>query len=278
MKHVVVIPYYCNEEIRRYLWIADLLQHLAKTKNTAVDVEFLLSPAPSIDSSDALFHGFSRLAPVKLYNCKTEAVGYPQRATAMFWEIMDHIADTYPYDPGFVLWLESDMVPIRPDWLDKLTGEWTSSGNLILMGPVIPEFRTRHGNLVPEHINGGSCYSKDFAKYVPREARKLYFDLELFSYVKATKRFKASNLFVLATYHEIPDLILSSEAVILHGYLQVKDKFVRRCIDIVKTQKRRSLARVMRFFRPIRCCKHGYWSRGSFFCPIHDRKTASAES
>jgi hypothetical protein len=100
--------------------------------------------------------------------------------------------------------------------------------------------------------------------------------LELFSYVRTTKRFKASNLFVLATYGEIPDLILNSEAVILHGYLQVKDKFVRRCIDVLKTQKRYNLASVMRFFRQVRCCKHAYRNRGSLLCPIHNRKRIAA--
>jgi hypothetical protein len=276
MKHLVAIPFYCEDEIRRYLWIADLLKSFRSNTQRRVEFEFLLSPAPSIALNDTLFDALAQISTVRVYQCKTQTVGYPQRATAMFWEIMEHIGLTHSQDGGFVLWLESDMVPIRPDWLDKLTREWTSSTNLILMGPVIPEFRTRKGEIIPEHINGGACYAKDLASYVPLEARRRYFDLELFSCVKATKRFKASNLFVLASHDEIPDLILSSEAVILHGYLQVKDKFVRRCIDIVKSRKRYNMPGVMRFFRPVRCCKHGYWNRVSFFCPIHDRKRIPA--
>jgi hypothetical protein len=269
MKHIVAIPYYCQEEVRRYLLIADLLRSYTRETSKTVEFEFLISPAWSVNPDDALFDAFSKVSTVDLYNCKTKAVGYPRRATAMFWEIMEHIAHSYPKDGGFVLWLESDMIPVRANWMSQLTSEWTSSPNLILMGPLIPEFRTRKGYLVPEHINGGSCYSKDLAKHVPLDGRRSYFDVDLFSYVKATKRFKPSELFTLATYDDIPELILDSETVILHGYLQAKDKFVNKCIDVVKRQKEPCFSKLMRLCKPRRCCKHGYWNGSSFFCPIH---------
>jgi hypothetical protein len=274
MKHLIVIPYYCADEVRRYLWIADLLKQFTQAPGESIETEFLLAPAPSIDPSPTLFDVFSKISTVNIYKCKTEAVGYPQRATAMFWEIMEHIACAYPHDGGFVLWLESDMIPVRENWLNKLTAEWTSSSNLILMGSLMPEFRTREGYIVPEHINGGACYSKDFARYVPLEGRLAYFDLDLFSYAKATKRFKPSDLFILATYHEIPELILNSEAVVLHGYLQAKDKFIKKCVDMVKLQKEGCFSKMIRHCKPRRCCTLRYWNGSSFFCPIHRQKQA----
>jgi hypothetical protein len=276
MKHIIAIPYYSEDEVRRYLRIADLLK---KFKSETTALEFLLCPAPSIVSNRRLFDDFSEVSPVKVYQCTTEIVGYPQRPTAMFWEIMEYIAGAFPQDGGFVLWLESDMVPIRENWAHKLISEWTDSPNLILMGPLMPEFRTRKGNVIPEHINGGSCYSKDLVKHVPLEARRAYFDLELFSYVKATTRFKPSDSFVLATYHDVPELIFASKAVILHGYLQPKDKFVKRCVDLVKQPQ--SVERKMSWFSKAtrlrmlrRCCKHGYRKGASFVCPVHWRNHA----
>jgi hypothetical protein len=272
MKHIVTIPYYSEDEVRRYLRIAELLTWLKSANTTAL--EFLICPAPSIRLSDRLLQAFSTVSAVSVYQCTTGVVGYPQRATAMFWEIMEYIASAYPRDGGFVLWLESDMVPIRSNWAQKLISEWTSTPNVLLMGPWMPEFRTRKGDIVPEHINGGSCYSKDLVKHVPIEARRAYFDLELFSYVKKTNRFKPSDLFVLASYHELPDLIFASKAVILHGYLQSKDKFVKRCADLVEQPE--SLQRKMSWFSkatrlPIlrRCCKHGYRKGVYFVCPVH---------
>jgi hypothetical protein len=272
MKHVITLPYYSEDEVRRYLWIADLLARFKTETTTAL--EFLICPARSIGLNQTLFQAFSGVSDVKVYQCTTDIVGYPQRATAMFWEIMEYIADAYPQDGGFVLWLESDMVPIREDWAQKLTSEWIDTPNLILMGPRIREFRTRKGDVVPEHFNGGSCYSKDLVKYVPPEARRAYFDLELFSYVKRTSRFKPTSLFVLATYNEVPDLIFGAKAVILHGYLQPKDKFVKRCAYLVKEPKSLRwkmtwFSRATRLLILRRCCKHGYRKGVSFVCPVH---------
>jgi hypothetical protein len=277
MKHIVVVPYYCADEVRRYLWIADLLKAFSETRSI-IHTEFLLSPAASVGLDHSLFEAFSKLSAVNVYKCKTTAIGYPERPSAMFWEIMEFISRAYPADGGFVLWLESDMVPVRENWVDKLTAEWTSRPDLLLMGPLISQFRTRKGDTVPEHINGGSCYSKDLARHLPATCRESYFDLALFPYVKATNRFRPSESFVLATCRAIPELILNSEAIILHGYLQPKDEFVRTCVEIVRRQKEGWFQKLMRLCKARRCCAHRYWDGLSFFCPVHTQTRAKSTS
>ena len=42
----------------------------------------------------------------------------------MFWDCMNFLSENYSTSSGFGLWLESDMAPTQPDWLDRLACEW----------------------------------------------------------------------------------------------------------------------------------------------------------
>lgn len=56
------------------------------------------------------------------------------------------------------LWMESDMVPLTPDWLDKLQDEYTSCKKAF-MGSVVPHFG---------HLNGTSVYPHDLPVRCPK--------------------------------------------------------------------------------------------------------------
>ncbi len=72
----------------------------------------------------------------------------------MFWEAMEYIEQHSPNDGGFGLWLESDMAPVKENWIDQLDAEWKEGEAPILMGCYVPEvykhrlLRKRKKNLI----------------------------------------------------------------------------------------------------------------------------------
>lgn len=232
MKHVIILPYYSNDEIKRYLWIANFLKEFTVTK---YNYEFLLAAHSSIQPSSTLFNAFVRIAPTKSLQCKTKISGFPQGPAAVFWEIMEYINGHYEKDGGFSLWLESDMIPVKANWLDRLTEQWLRIPETVLMGLYVPDRYIEGGGRIAEHINGGACYAKDFANFLPQEGRKPSFDVELFRYIRKTQRFQKSNLFAFAKIDNLWQLIHNSEKVILHGFKQNKDRFIKSCLRSLRS-------------------------------------------
>ncbi|MEM9941107.1 MAG: hypothetical protein AAF939_05920, partial [Planctomycetota bacterium] len=179
-KHVIILPYYCQEEVDRYLRIAERLHEFGPGN---VECDFLLASSPRTETSQELIAAYSELGTAVPFSCPTQIFGYPEGPTAMFWDCMDFIAERYPDNEGFGLWLESDMAPTRSDWLERLSDEWFSfEQRPIMMGCFVPEvykhriFKKPKRILEP-HINGGACYSMDFARHMPKEAREGVFDM-----------------------------------------------------------------------------------------------------
>ena len=130
MKHVIIVPYFSEPEIDRYLKIADRLKSFGKQD---VDYEFMLAASPRIEPSDRLYQGFSTIAPCRHFHCPTKIFGYPQGPTAMFWDCLDHLSQAYDLRGGFGLWLESDMVPVKRDWLTRLSAEWSRADSPLIL-------------------------------------------------------------------------------------------------------------------------------------------------
>ena len=103
MKNVIIVPYFSEEEVDRYLRIA---KRLDAFREQSVAYEFLLAASPRIQPSERLFYAFSQIAPCKHFQCPTKIFGYPQGPTAMFWDCMDHVHETYDLEGGFSLWME----------------------------------------------------------------------------------------------------------------------------------------------------------------------------
>lgn len=269
MKHVVVIPYHNYAEIKRYLWIANFLQQFTVVKS---EYEFLLTASSFIKPSSALFRTFSLLAPVKSYQCRRKVRGFPQGPCAMFWEIMEYINKNYEKDGRFVLWLESDMIPVKRDWIDRLVSEWMLQPDTVLIGRYIPKTYRKRRLYCREHINGGACYAKNLTDFVPAEARRPAFDENLFPYIKETKRFKKSESFAFTHMYNLWQSIRDPEKVILHGFRQNKNKFIRRCIKIIQDPTlQKDEVGIQRIIpkRLRRCCCTAYWNGFSLTCPIH---------
>jgi len=283
MKHIVAIPYYCREEIRRYFWIAEFLSQFAKSNS---QYEFLLVSGPFINPSADLYEAFARLAPTSSMQCTSRQNSNHDGPGNMFWDTMEHISSHFPHDGGFVLWLESDMIPVKSDWIQKLEAEWLNEPKVNLMGHYIPAFTMKNGTVVPDHINGGACYSKDFVDVVPTPNKRFSqtqparaFDIRFFPPVKKENRYKESESFAFGVHNRISEIIFAPDVTILHGYLQRKDAFIKECIAIVtaghngkKTVASRRMFSVQKIRRAHRCCKLSLWDGNALRCPIHSER------
>ena len=233
MKHVIIVPYFSEEEVDRYLRIA---QRLYEFREQSVDYEFLLAASPRIQPSERLYSGLSRVAPCKHFQCPTQIFGYPEGPTAMFWDCMDHIHEAYDLDGGFSLWMESDMVPVKRDWISRLSAEWSLSVTPpLLMGCYVPDvekhrFFRRKRLWIKEHINGGACYANDFAAAMPPEAREGVFDMVVFQHAEALGRAIGTRQLGFATTDSAVDQASREGRVLLHGFMQDKDAFLEQCL------------------------------------------------
>ncbi len=240
-EHVVILPYYCQEEVDRYLLTAAWMRENCRRPLNCI---FLLAASPKCPPNDTLFQAYSELGRCQSFQCPTQVFGYPGGATAMFWDALDYIAENFD-GGGFALWFESDMAFVKPDWLARLDAEWSShSTKPLVMGCYVPPvfkfrpFRKRKLLLEP-HINGGACYSLDFARRMPRAAREGVFDMSIYQYGPSVGLVCKTDQIAFSTVGSARRDVLSSQRTVLHGFLQDKDAFIRRCVSPVTERELR---------------------------------------
>ena len=233
-QHIIILPYFCDEEVNRYLKIADRLRTFPQPEG---GYRFLLASSPRTQTSTKLVEAYSSLGTTIAFSCPTQVFGYPEGPTAMFWDCMDFIAERFPNDDGFSLWMESDMFPVQPDWIDRLSNQWFGENETpIMMGCFVPEvykhrlFKKSKLILQP-HINGGACYAKDFAKRMPAAARQGVFDMAVYEYAQKLGRAKSTRQIAFSTMSRVRRDLLDTSKVLLHGFMQPKDLFIDRCLQ-----------------------------------------------
>ena len=242
-KHIIILPYFCQEEVDRYLKIAD---KLASFPRPSVEVDYLLAASPRTENNAELKAAYSKLGNAISFECPTQIFGYPEGPGAMFWDCMEYIAENYPNNDGFSLWLESDMAPVKADWIDRLSEQWYGFEQLpIMMGCYVPEvyktrlFKARKLILEP-HINGGACYSMDFARQMPDEARTGVFDMAVFQFAQAKGRAMSTKQISFSTNTRVRRDVMDDEKVLLHGFMQEKNQFIDQCLAPLTEQEMRS--------------------------------------
>lgn len=241
-KHIVILPYFCQEEVERYLRIAE---RIASFKKPNVECEFLLASSPRTETSQQLVETYSKLGKTIPFACPTQIFGYPEGPGAMFWDCMKYISDNYQGNDGFSLWLESDMAPVKEDWLDRLSEEWYSGDQIpVMMGCYVPEvykyriFKQPKLLLAP-HINGGACYSMNFSNEMPPEARQGVFDMAVFQYAEKLGRARFTKQIAFATHSSVRRDVADSSKVLLHGFMQEKDRFIEQCLTPLTEQEKK---------------------------------------
>lgn len=240
-KHIIILPYFCQEEVDRYLKIARCLKSFPVPN---VEVDFLLASSPRTQTNEALVAAYSELGTAVPFACPTQIFGYPEGPGAMFWDCMQFISQNYQGNDGFSLWLESDMSPIKPNWIDRLSDEWYAGDQTpVMMGCYVPEvykyrvFKKPKLILHP-HINGGACYSMDFAQQMPEEARQGVFDMAVYQYAEKLGRAKFTQQISFSTLNRVRRDVADSNKVLLHGFMQEKDEFIEQCLKPLTERER----------------------------------------
>ena len=243
-QHIVILPYFCDDEIKRYLKIADKLRTFPQPD---AKVHYLLASSPRRSPSDELYAAYSELGPCTSFQCPTQVFGYPEGPTAMYWDAMEFIADNFSRSDGFSLWLESDMAPIKPDWIDRLSNEWYSGQPPLMMGCYVPEvykyrFFRQPKLLLHPHVNGGACYATDFAKRMPAQARNGVFDMAVYQHAEMKDQVRPSRQISFSTLGRVRRDLLNSDKVLLHGFMQDKDQFIDACLKPLTKREQNSAA------------------------------------
>ena len=232
-RNVVILPYFCEEEVTRYLKIADKISTFSPSREPC---EFLLAASPRTTISQRLVGAYSALGKTTAFQCPTQIFGYPEGPTAMFWDCMDFLSENYSTSSGFGLWLESDMAPTQPDWLDRLASEWHEEPEKpIMMGCFVPNvYRKRLFKrprlILDHHINGGACYAMDFARHMPASAREGCFDMIVYRHAHALGRAKRTRQIAFSTNQRVRRDLSDRSKVLVHGFQQDKDLFIDQCV------------------------------------------------
>jgi hypothetical protein len=241
MAHLVILPYFCDEEVSRYLKI---VSRMAATPQQC-EWSFLLAASPKTRPNRALIRACESVAPTRSFHCPTQIFGYPEGPTAMFWDCMDFMADQFPDDGGFGLWLESDMAPAKPDWLDRLDREWKRGVDPVMMGCYVPKvyksrFLRPRKLLLDDHVNGGACYAKQFSARMPTSAREGVFDVVVYQWARAAGEVLFTQQIDFSTNDRVRRDVLHPDKALLHGFMQDKDRFIDDCMAPVTEQERRA--------------------------------------
>jgi len=232
-QNFIILPYFCEEEVIRYLKIAERLKSFPQPEG---GYHFLLAASPKTRTHPLLINAYSKIGRVIPFTCPTQVFGYPEGPTAMFWDCMDFLAENFGNRDGFALWMESDMAPTQSDWIDRLSREWFSSAEApIMMGCYIPEvYKQRWFKpkklILHAHINGGACYALNFAKQMPAEAREGVFDMAVYRYAAEIGKVKPSSQIAFSTLSRVRRDVMDDSKVLLHGFMQDKDLFIQRCL------------------------------------------------
>lgn len=243
-EHIIILPYFSEQEVDRYLQIAARLQ---AWRRPDVDVRFLLASSPKIRPSDRLLAAFEQLGSSSQFACPTHVFGYPEGPTAMYWDAMEHVAQRYSESEGFCLWLESDMAPIKEDWIDRLSHEWFTGSPPLMMGCHVPDiykhrpFR-RPKLILHEHVNGGACYAKDFARRLPARARRGVFDMAVYRYAMQQNGVRATEQIAFSTMSSVRRDVQSPTKVLLHGFMQDKNAFIEACLRPISDWEKKAAA------------------------------------
>lgn len=234
--YIVVFPFWCDEEVRRFELIARNWRSLT---DTARSYSFLLVARCDYDICPAtlenllLEHG-----SVNYLRCKGPLRYRPSRfprrhlnANPMFVETAEHIKAAHPEDGAFWLWFEADMMFTDRLWLDKLAKEWDALEDPIALGHIVKD--TKH-----THLNGAGCYTKNLIslvpKYVVQTTMRDGFDVVLSRYLfkKYPKRVHHSDLwdFRIVKQRDAP---ADPGTVLLHG-CKAEDEFMKRLSESVQ--------------------------------------------
>lgn len=148
---IVVALQFWEGDKDKAMSLARLIADIEPAKNEKVEFAFFARFDATHDEETVAY--VSRKFNVWKMTCRIPGTGWPDGCNAMAIDLM-HQANEWSHDRWkqikAVYLIESDILPMRRDWLARLTAEWdvTSAQGKLLMGSFYP-FHSPVG-----HING----------------------------------------------------------------------------------------------------------------------------
>lgn len=160
MKHIIALPYWCENEIKNFLQV---LRRWDLFCVTDVPYSFLIVKRFDAPPHDELLETCSALAPTDVISCdKYPWTGWPAGCNGMFKQTMEHVLEHETKDGGFLFWFEHDVIPIYSTWLTWLHKTWQP--DLAFMGQYIsPPWINLHRAPMPPSITGTALFGKNLA-------------------------------------------------------------------------------------------------------------------
>lgn len=147
----VIFPFYEGDanDLKRLLeWIrqlghcethaAILCADAAVKYQTAIELVNLAQPA---------------FASVRVITSQESVSGWPQGANSLFMTAAEHMSAKGPW-----LWMESDCIPLKPNWLDMLDHHYRNQ-TMPVMGAIIP---CKTPGLPEQHVSGCAIYPQNY--------------------------------------------------------------------------------------------------------------------
>lgn len=159
---LVILPYW--EGDRQLL--SPLIELVVGLQGGGHHPRFHFLMAPRFDSKfdEAAIERLSTTFPVHRFRCTGSSRGHPAGSNGQFVSSMMHACSRYSKWCKVVLWMELDMIPCRPDWLDALFTRWTlRKPTTHAMGHIF----SINGDPVGNHLNGGALYSPKIVQVIP---------------------------------------------------------------------------------------------------------------
>lgn len=234
MRHIIALALYNLADLDRFTWLANLQQHLPRPH---IEIEYLLVSLIHRDSSRDLEKQLASFAPTHVFGGNHHGNDHPHVAADIFWQTMDFVLTRFDHDDGFVLWMESDMVPAKPDWLERVHREWCDFGSPLVMGQFVDRLPHHLGDgPVPPHITGGACYAKNLSEFVATGVdRQPRFDVSLFNALENQhERVHATSQFAFGAVQLIDQMINDECISLVRGLAQPADEFVRAVISAIE--------------------------------------------
>lgn len=160
MKHILVLPYWCDKEVQNFLQILSRWDALCRTD---VSYSFMVAKRHDVPESRELVEACRERAPTRVVSCDMyKWTGWPGGANGMFRHVMEALA-VEEDDGGFVFWFEHDVVPIYADWLSWLDRVWNPELSMAGQYMSAPWINLHQAPMKP-NINGTAMYSKSIGK------------------------------------------------------------------------------------------------------------------
>jgi hypothetical protein len=159
MKPVLIFSFWTQDEVDQYVWT---LYHWDIITKSNIEYDFLLLSRfdfnGDISALIDLCSKWGETTHVKLNGSRT---GFPGGCNEVWIKGMRELQKL---EPKFGYWMEYDVTPKQPDWLNVLNSKWHD--NLLLCGHLVTE-GWLSANGYPEsnrwnwgeHINGAALYS-----------------------------------------------------------------------------------------------------------------------